>query len=151
MLIQTKYFGEIDCQEDHFLHFPHGLYGFEEERRFALLPFADSEATLLALQSLQTPALCFVLMNPFSIMPNYMPILQQEELHTLQVAHSEELCYYVLCRVKNPISDSTVNLKCPLVINDTSKQAMQVILESEDYEMRHPLSDFTAREAETPC
>ncbi len=151
MLIQTKYFGEIDCQEESFLHFPNGLYGFEEEQRFALLPFADSEATLFALQSLQTPALCFVLMNPFSIMPNYTPSLQPDELQQLQVAHSEDLCYYVLCRVKNPISDSTVNLKCPLAINDTDKKGLQVILDAADYEMRHLLSDFTAREAEASC
>ena len=51
MRLQTKYFGEIDCPEEDLLHFPEGLFGFEEEKEFFLLPFEDSEGTLLCFQS----------------------------------------------------------------------------------------------------
>ena len=39
MRLQTKYFGEIDCPEEEVLRFPEGLFGFEEEKAFYLLPF----------------------------------------------------------------------------------------------------------------
>ena len=89
-------------------------------------------------------------MNPFSLKDDYAPVLQKEELEALGVPRSEELCYYVLCVVRNPISESTVNLKCPVAINEDTHQAMQVILESGDYEMRHLLSQFGTEE-EQPC
>ncbi len=128
-------------QED-VLRFPRGLFAFEEEKEFLLLPFSGSDGTLLCLQSLQTPELAFVCMNPFSLSGDYAPQLQPEELKALGVKDSRELCYYVLCVVKNPVSSSTVNLKCPVAIHDETRQGMQVILEEGEYGMRHLLSEF---------
>ena len=39
MRLKTKYFGELECYEEDALHFPDGLFGFEEETDFFLLPF----------------------------------------------------------------------------------------------------------------
>ena len=47
MLLETKYFGQVDCPEEHVFHFAGGLFGFEEEKRFALLPFEGSGGSLL--------------------------------------------------------------------------------------------------------
>lgn len=149
MKVQSKYFGEIDCEKEDILTFPAGLFGFEEEREFLLLPFEGSAATLLCFQSLQTPALAFVAMDPFALNPDYAPMLQAQELKALGVTESQALGYYVLCVVKNPVSDSTVNLKCPVAINPETRVAYQVILDTEDYEMRHPLAEFSKGGA--PC
>lgn len=145
MQLSTKYFGQIDCEEADFLSFPQGLFGFEDEKQFLLLPFADSDGALLCLQSTNTPGLAFVVMNPFSLKPDYAPLLEKAELARLDVKRSEDLCFYVLCVVKNPVSESTVNLKCPVAINDSSRKAVQVILETGDYEMRHLLAEFGAK------
>ena len=40
MKTNTKYFGEIEYDEEAVLIFPKGLFGFEEEQRFLLLPKA---------------------------------------------------------------------------------------------------------------
>ena len=133
MKVQSKYFGEIDCEKEDILTFPAGLFA----------------ATLLCFQSLQTPALAFVAMDPFALNPDYAPVLQAQELKALGVTESQALGYYVLCVVKNPVSDSTVNLKCPVAINPETRVAYQVILDTEDYEMRHPLAEFSKGGA--PC
>lgn len=146
MKLLTKYFGEIDYSEEDVLHFPQGIFAFEEEKEFLLLPFSGSNGTLLCLQSLMTPQLAFVVMNPFSLYQAYAPVLQPEELKEMGVKDSTELCYYVLCVVKNPVSTSTVNMKCPVVINDETRVGTQVILEAEEYGMRHLLSEFQAEE-----
>lgn len=149
--INTKYFGPVKCSEDDILHFPHGLYGFEEEQSFLLIPFDDEDSALLCLQSITTPALAFLVMNPFTLNPNYAPLLQPEELRAMQVASSHDLCYYVLCVVRDPIGDSTVNLKCPVVINEDTREGMQVILDMPEFHMRHLLSEFNRREADVIC
>ena len=97
MKVQSKYFGEIDCEKEDILTFPAGLFGFEEEREFLLLPLEGSAATLLCFQSLQTPALAFVAMDPFALNPDYAPVLQAPELKALGVTESQALGYYVLC------------------------------------------------------
>ncbi|MCI8423647.1 MAG: flagellar assembly protein FliW [Lawsonibacter sp.] len=150
MKLQTKYFGQVEYEEDDLLSFPAGLFGFESERQFLLLPFEDSAGTLLCFQSVQTPALAFVAMEPFSLLPDYAPVLQPQELKALGVEESHELAFYVLCVVKKPVSDSTVNLKCPVAINPATRVAQQVILETSAYEMRHPLDEFGHKEG-SPC
>ena len=150
MKLQAKYFGEIDYLEADILTFPAGLFGFEEEHQFLLLPFEGSAGSLLCFQSVNTPALAFVAMDPFSLLPGYTPVLQPNELKELGVADSQELGFYVLCVVKKPVSGSTVNLKCPVAINPDTRVARQVILEADDYEMRHPLAQFGTEEG-APC
>lgn len=150
MLFDTKYFGRIDCPEEDKLHFPEGLFGFEEEKEFFLLPFEGSEDTLLCFQSAATPGLAFVAVNPFSLKPDYAPVLSSGELKALGVERSEELCFYTLCVVRSPVGDSTVNLRCPVAINDRTRQAVQVILEEGAYHMHHLLSEF-GRKEEAKC
>ena len=150
MKLHTKYFGEIEYLEEDLLHFTAGPFGFEEEREFLLLPFEGSAGTLLCFQSTRTPALAFVAMDPFALLPEYAPVLQPQELEELGVSDSQELGCYVLCVVKKPVSDSTVNLKCPVAINPDTRAARQVILESDVYEMRHSLAQFSTEEG-APC
>ena len=146
MKLQTKYFGELDYEPEDIVTFPDGLFGFEEERQFLLLPFEGSAGSLLCFQSVHTPALAFVVMDPFALKPDYAPILQPNELKELGVADSQELGFYVLCVVKKPVSDSTVNLRCPVAVHPETRVARQVILDTDEYEMRHPLAQFGSRE-----
>lgn len=150
MKLHTKYFGEIEYAQEDLLHFTAGPFGFEEEQEFLLLPFEGSAGTLLCFQSTRTPALAFVAMDPFALLPEYTPVLQPQELEELGVSDSQELGFYVLCVVKKPVSDSTVNLKCPVAINPDTRAARQVILETDAYEMRHSLAQF-GKEEGAPC
>lgn len=143
---QTKYFGEIQCDREEILTFPQGLFGFEEEKSFLLLPFAGSDGTLLCFQSTTTPSLAFIAMNPFSLDGSYAPVLRKEELELMEVSRSEDLCYYVFCVVKEPIGESTVNFRCPIAVNPDNRKAVQVILENGDYHMRHKLSEISKKE-----
>ena len=138
----TKYFGELDCPDHERVHFPRGFFGFEEEKEFFLLPFEGSGGSLLCFQSAVTPGLAFVAMNPFSLDPHYAPVLPEEELKLLGVEHSEDLCFYVLCVVRDPVGESTLNLKCPVALNDQTQTAVQVILDSDSYQMHHRLAEF---------
>lgn len=149
MKLQTKYFGEIEYEAGETLAFPAGIFGFEEEHSFLLLPFDGSHGNMLCLQSTATPALAFIVLDPFALKPDYAPVLRKPELQQFGVADAGELGFYVLCAVKKPVSDSTVNLRCPLVVHPETRVARQVIMEQ--YEMRHPLSEFGSGEGAVPC
>ncbi len=149
MRTETKYFGEIEYDEGSVIAFPKGLFGFEEEHRFLLLPFSGN-GTLFSLQSLKTAGLAFVVMDPFSLSASYEPDVPDRELEGIQMEEGDPLSVYTLCVVKNPVAESTVNLKCPVVINNAKRLAVQVILEEGGYNMRHKLSEFGKRE-EKPC
>lgn len=151
MRLKTKYFGTLDCAEEDILHFPDGLFGFEEEKQFFLLPFEGGDGCLLCFQSVSTPALAFVAVNPFFLKGDYAPVLTAEELRRMGAGKSEDLCFYTLCVVRDPVGESTVNLRCPVVINDQTRQAMQVILESKEYQMHHRLSEFQREKEESLC
>lgn len=151
MKVQTKYFGEVEYDSGDVIQFPTGPFGFENEHSFLLIPFDGSGGNLLCFQSTNTPSLAFVSMNPFSLLPEYDPVLQPSELKALGAAESGELGYYTLCVVKNPISDSTINLKCPVAINPETRVAQQVILETDVYQMRHPLSQFGNGKGDASC
>ena len=147
--LQSKYFGEIEYEAKDVIRFPAGIIGFEEEQAFLLLPFEGSGGGMLCLQSVATPALAFVVLDPFTLLPDYAPELEPADLRQFGVAEAGDLGFYVLCAVKNPVSASTVNLKCPLVVHPETREARQVIMER--YEMRHPLAEFSRGEGDAPC
>lgn len=151
MKAETKYFGSVEYDEDDVLHFASGLFGFEKDTHFLLIPVEGGDGALLCLQSLETPQIAFTVMNPFFIKNDYSPILQGSELRELGAERSQDLCYYVLCVVRRPAGESTVNLRCPVVINDATGAAMQVILDTEEYEMSRTLSSLGRKEGEPPC
>ncbi|MGO5022929.1 flagellar assembly protein FliW [Lawsonibacter sp. LCP25S3_G6] len=145
MQLDTKYFGRITYDPQDVLEFPNGLFGFEGEKRFLLLPFSGSHGNMLCLQSVASPSPAFILMNPFSLKPDYAPELSPEELKLMGVSSSCELCYYVMCVAREPVGESTVNLRCPVVVNPDLHRACQVILDTQDYHMRHRLDEFSNR------
>lgn len=151
MKLNTRLFGEIEYEEVDVIHFPQGIPSFEDEKSFLILPIEGSHETLLCLQSAATPALSFVMMNPFSLAPHYAPELREGERQLLGVEKDTDLCFYVLCAMKRPISSSTVNMKCPVALNPDNRIACQVILETDRYHMRHPLSEFSSSEEDASC
>lgn len=151
MIYKTKYFGQVECDASALFHFPVGLPGFEEEHDFLLLPFQESDGALFSLQSAATPELSFLVMDPFALLPDYEPELSGAELEQLGVADWRELSFCVLCATREPVSSSTVNLKCPIALRLDTHCARQIIMDSPRYGMRHPLAEFSQGKESSPC
>ena len=80
MKVDTSRFGQLDISEDKIIHFPEGLYGFEKETDFTLLPFNPNvESPMEWKQSLKSSHLAFVITDPFLYLPNYKLKLSQED------------------------------------------------------------------------
>lgn len=137
MKLRTKYFGEMEYVQDEIIKFPEGLFGFEDEKEYLLIRFDDRDDTLLSLQSLKTPYLAFITMNPFRVMNDYEPYIADGDLDFLGVNNQELVAIYAIAVVADEVEHTTVNLKAPLVINPETKKGRQVILEDPRYTFRH--------------
>lgn len=133
---------DVAYAEKDLIYFEEGLFGFEAYKKF--LPLAieeDSDATL-CLQSVEDEELSFVVMNPFILCGSYEPVLSDGDRKKLGQQQEEKLSYYVICVIRDSAEDSSVNLKCPIVVNTVNRKAIQVILEEGNYSLRHPLKEF---------
>jgi flagellar assembly factor FliW len=153
MKAKTKFFGEIDIDDEQIILFPFGIYGFEEYTRFVLLHDEEDETGIFRwLQSVDEEFLCFTVMEPNMICGNYSPELPKNALRRLGAddggtVDGEDLIYVVITVICDEIENSTVNLLSPIIINSRNKVAAQVILESYEprnsgYKTKHRIFDF---------
>ena len=139
--------GRDDTTEQEYIYFKEGLFGFETCRKFLPVLVEEKSDAVLTLHSLDREEISFVLMNPFYLLEEYDPQVSQQELAELGEVEGAEYSWYVICTTRNPIEESTVNLKCPIVVNVHTRRARQVILEDKTYQFRHRLKDLR-READ---
>ncbi|SFA44379.1 flagellar assembly factor FliW [Parageobacillus thermantarcticus] len=137
MKLCTKYHGEIEINEKDIFHFEHGIPGFLDEKQFVLLPLEDTPFVIL--QSVKTPELGFVLIEPFSYFPTYEIELDDNTLEQLQITGEQDVALYVILTVVDPFDNTTANLQAPIVINVHQRLGKQVILTNTNYKTKHRL------------
>jgi len=141
MIVNTKYFGEMDVKDDDKIVFPDPLPGFEDLSEFVIIRFYPDTDSILCLQSLEDPELAFVIMNPFYVVKDYSPALSPEDRAVIAAKEDTPLSFYTIAVVHDDWNDSTVNLKCPIVVNTENGLAKQLIMdELTAYSMRHPIA-----------
>ncbi|TXC90978.1 flagellar assembly protein FliW [Metabacillus litoralis] len=138
MVIQTKYHGEMNLDEKEVLHFPSGIPGFLEEKKFVLVPL-DHNSPFVILQSIRSADLGFVVVNPFDFTQEYEFKLSDGEKERLQIEDNFSISVYTILTLKEPFEESTVNLQGPIIINENKKLAKQIILSDSTYTTKHKL------------
>lgn len=143
MLIKTRYFGEIDVDEAKILTFDDGLIGFENLKKFTLIYNNETEASsnVTWLQSLDEPLVAFPVINPFYIMTDYNPIVEDEVLIPLGELKEDSTAIFLTLTVPSDITKMTTNLKAPIIINAETKKACQVIAENPEYVVKYNIYD----------
>lgn len=131
--------GEIEVNPSNIISFEHGIPGFEDEKEFVQLPISD-ESIFQVLQSVKTESLSFIITSPFTAVINYSFELDEATIQALHIKSEEEIAVFGIVSLKDTIANSTINLKAPIVVNTTNKKAKQVILEKDEYAIRHKLN-----------
>ncbi len=122
----------INITKNDIIQFPDGIPGFENVKEYVLICHDDAN-TVFTLQNANGRVPQFVVIDPFTFLNDYQTELPSE------FKSIENLKYLVIAVVKENYKETTVNLKGPIVINPENKVAYQVILDSDDYSMKHPL------------
>lgn len=137
MKLVTKHFGELNIDEDKIIEFPEGLPGFENEKEFIVINNEDEENPFQWLQSITNPNLAFVIVDPFSIFPDYDVIIPKSVQEKLKIESERDVAIYAIVVVPKDIRKMTVNLLGPIVINVREKIGKQVILDDARYSTKH--------------
>lgn len=141
--IPTERFGEIQVPENEILHFPEGLLGFADRKKYVIVQEA-AYAPFLWLQSAEDPHLCFVVVDPLTFSPNYRVEIKQTEIQSLGLDNFDDARVLVIVVVRENPEDITANLQGPLVINPEKGIGKQVVLLTDRYHTRH----YILRESE---
>ncbi|HHN46403.1 MAG TPA: flagellar assembly protein FliW [Planctomycetes bacterium] len=134
----TTRFGNVEVDEALLVCFPAGLVGFEHLRRFVILE-GPAGTPLKWLQSVDEPAIAFVVADPVAIIPDYVVRVRGEDLNPLNLDSPEDATVAVIITVPGELPKATCNLLAPLIFNVEKRLGMQVVLD-EDYPIRHPLA-----------
>jgi len=115
--------------------------GLEPHTRFALREIAGASG-LYALQASDDAAIRMFVLDAAVYLPEYAPTLSDEQCEALDVRSPEEVLLLVVATTDD--SGTTVNLMAPVVVNTGTGVAAQLILESDDWPLRHTLTSRTA-------
>ena len=140
MKYETARFGSLEIRDQDIIVFPDALYGFDQEKEFALLPLDPNiESPMEWLQSLKTRELAFIVTDPFLFVPEYEMVLSDSERTQLEIESTESVIVRVIVTIPKVHTEMTANLVAPLVIHQKNRLAKQIVLTSAEYNTKHPL------------
>jgi flagellar assembly factor FliW len=134
MKIKTKPYGEIEVNEKQKIHFPDGLFGFEEVKQYFLLD--SKEGPFYWLQSAEHPELAFVLIDPRVFKNNYTLSLTDDDYRAID-AHKGDVIDFAIVTVPEDPEKISANLMGPIIINRKTRKARQAISENDEYTVKH--------------
>ena len=144
MKVNTRIFGEVEVEEEKLIQFANGVVGFPELKDFALIydeeKWTDSDVRWM--QSIQEPNFAIPVIDPLSIKPDYNPVVEDELLNPVGEINPAELLVLVTITVPTDITQMSINLRAPIIINAAAKKACQMIVEGEEYPVKFPIYEI---------
>ncbi len=136
MLLESNRLGTLEINESSIIEMPDGLLGFEDRKRFVLIP-ADDLGAYSWLHSVDDAALAFLVVVPHFFFPDYEPEVPEAEAEAIELTDADDA--QLLCLVSITDDDITANLLGPVVVNVARQLARQVVLADQGFEARSPI------------
>lgn len=149
MILQTKHFGEIDIDENRILTFKEGLLGFEHIKQFTLILNENGDVPFHWLQAIEDTDIAFVITNPFFFKSDYAFDIPDKVKRGLEIEKEEDVLVFSICVVPEDIAQMTMNLRGPLIININQKKGQQIVLDGDEYSLKHHIFKKTITQATT--
>lgn len=143
MVIKTRAFGEIEVDDSKIINFPNGIIGFPDLARFVLLYDEEQGSdTIKWLQSIEEPGFAMPVINPLQVKDDYNPEIDDELLKTIGEMKDEDMVVLVTMTIPHDLTQMTVNLRGPVIINSESCMGCQIILDSDEYKVKYPIYEI---------
>jgi flagellar assembly factor FliW len=120
---------------------PDGLLGFPDNKQFVMLPHEEN-SPFFWYQSIDEPALAFVLTSPFLFKPDYEVDLENtlKEMSWNANGENNHLELFVIVNIpKGSPHKISINLIGPILINTKTRQAVQMVISNSLYTHKFPL------------
>ena len=135
--IMTRDYGTVQIDESAVIRFEDGIIGFEDYRDYVLLDDGSGQSPFRCLQSIDESELAFILIDPFSVKPDYELAIDDALSERLSIASGESAAVFAIVVVPEDVKKMSFNLKAPLIINADLKIGAQYIVDRSDYGVRH--------------
>lgn len=147
MIAKTKFFGEVELDDEKILEFPNGIIGFEEYKNYAILYDIEreDETRISWLQSLDEPLLALPVVDPFAVTPEYAPMIEDELLKPLNDPADEDLIFLLILTVPSDMKKVTANMKAPIIINAKDRKGVQLVVDNADYPVKFNVYESVQR------
>lgn len=122
---ETSRFGELQVDEDKIIHFPEGIPGFRDIKRYILIDYKDTP--LKWLQAVDDPDVAFIVIQPEYLIPDYSINVDKSAQDFLDLKDNSDLAVLLIIRVEN--ERIIPNLNGPILINADKKVGMQIVLD----------------------
>jgi len=120
------------------LEFALPMPGFPEQRRYALIQ-VDEAGMLYSLTSVDNPDVRFLVVPPAPFYPDYVIEVDDEALGALGGPDPQDLLVLLVITAGESVVESTANLMAPIVVDQRSRRAVQLVLGSSGLPIRAPL------------
>ncbi|EQB88543.1 flagellar assembly factor FliW [Clostridium punense] len=138
MKLKNKFNQIVDCDEKDIIIFENGIFGFENLKKFVVIPIEENEKFKM-LQSTENDSIGIVIVSPFDFKKQYEINLSDEYIEKLKIKEEREVLVYTTVTLNSDIDKITTNLKAPIIINVCNNLAMQIIMDSDKYKIKEPL------------
>ena len=138
MKIRTARFGEMEIKDDDIITFPDGILGFPNHHRYCLIDSGD-DTLILWLQSVDDSNVAFPVLEPKVFKNDYIVKLSQQELMQLKLENINKSAVFSILTIPKDVALMTANLKAPIVINLNDQIGKQVILQENEYSLKHAM------------
>ena len=129
MLLNSRFLGELNYNEDQVVEFPTGLIGLASYHQWVL--FVDPVDNRVSwLQSVGSSEIALPLIRPRAEVDRYDVRVSPELLHPLQLEESDPLAVYTVIEAFAAGQLST-NLRAPILINLERSLGVQVVTNDE--------------------
>ena len=143
MVAQTRLFGEITIEDDKVLEFPNGIIGIEDKHKFAIIYDIDrgEDTAIRWIQSMEDPYLALPVIEPYAILDEYNPMIEDALLEVLDSPEDEDIVVFLTLIISSDVKKITANLKAPIIVNSRTCKGGQIIVENPDYEAKFNVYD----------
>lgn len=142
MKANTRFFGTIDIADDKIITLEKGMIGFPDLKKFALIFDEEKQAaSIMWLQSMDDGDIAFPVMDPHVVKEDYHPTVSNEILAPLGELTDENTYILVTVTVPKDITQFSINLKAPVVINTEINKGVQLIVE-DDFPVKYKVYDL---------
>lgn len=137
-IIKNRQMGSIKVDPSKVITFPEGILGFEDIREYVIIDFEDHEP-FQWLVALDDPEVQFPIISPILVKENYSPSLARETVSQIGDFSDEDLLLYAIVTIRPGAAKVTADLKGPIIINQKTRLGKQIVLDSDEYPLDHPV------------
>lgn len=125
-------------KEKKVITFNNGLPGFESLKTYVLEDIEGSEPFKM-LKATEDESVGFVTIVPFEFKVDYEVKLRSDVINSLKIEDPEDVLILNTVTLNSDVKKITTNLKAPIIINSKNNLGYQMILDRENYSIKHPL------------